>query len=130
MSTIKNPDLNNQLKQIIEFESQLYSAQSYDNRGGSLTDQGARGGPMLLAESRAAVLNSSSRFPIWDEFESWRNLTQKPQGMSDERFAFRQSVGRGVDFFRNRTFLITDQAGITSMNFGNPGLYYKILMKH
>lgn len=108
------------LDRIIEFESQLYTAQSYDNRGGRLTDQGARGGPELLAESRPGVLNSASKFPMWDEFESWMNLTEKPAEMSDEQYEFRKSVGRGVDFFRNRTFLITDQAGITSMNFGNP----------
>jgi hypothetical protein len=109
-----------QLAAIIAFESQLYTAQSYDNRAGSLTDQGARGGPLLLAESRGGVLNTASEFPMWDEFESWMNLTEKPAHLSDERFEFRKSVGRGVDFFRNRTFLITDQAGITSMNFGNP----------
>jgi hypothetical protein len=114
-----DPD-REKLEKIIEFESQLYTAQSYDNRGGSLTDQGARGGPLLLAESRPGVLNSASTFPMWDEFESWMNLTDKPAGVSDEQFEFRKSVGRGVDFFRNRTFLITDQAGITSMNFGNP----------
>lgn len=109
-----------QLKRIIEFENNLYTAQTYDNRGGSLTGEGVRGGPELLAQSRPAVLNSSRRFPMWDEFEGWRNLNEKPLGMSEEQFAFRQSVGRGVDFFRNRTFLITDTAGITSMNFGNP----------
>jgi len=109
-----------QLKRIIEFENQLFTAQTYDNRGGSLTANGVRGGPMLLAQSRPGVLKSSNRFPMWDEYENWTNLKEKPQGMSDEQFAFRQSVGRGVDFFRNKTFLISDTAGITSMNFGNP----------
>jgi len=108
------------IKRIIAFESQLYTAQSFDKRGGSLTDQGARGGPELLAKSRAGVLNSASRSPMWDEFESWIDLQDKPSHLSDEQFEFRRSVGRGVRFFRERTFLISDQAGITSMNFGNP----------
>ena len=108
------------LQQIIEFETGLYTAQSFDRRAGRLDDGGARGGPELLAESRGGVLNSASRFPMWDEFESWTGLETKPAHLTEEQFEFRKSVGRGVRFFRERTFLITDQAGITSMNFGNP----------
>lgn len=108
-----------QLQRIIDFEKGLYSAQSHDHRAGSLTDGGARGGPWSLAQARPGVLNSATRFPMWDEFESWLGLLETGGG-ADPQTEFRRSVARGVRLFRDRTFLISDNAGITSMTFGNP----------
>lgn len=108
------------LEKIIEFETQLYTAQVHDRRAGSLTADGARGGPELLAASKPGVLNSTAH-PMWDEFESWIGLADTaPNGQRDEQRAFRASVGRGVELFRNRRFLVSDSTGVNSMNFGNP----------
>lgn len=110
------------LQTIIDFESQLYTAQIADKRGGSLTADGATGGPETLAASKPGVLNDSAH-PMWDEFESWIGMKETGEdGQPDAQRAFRASVGRGVKLFRERRFLVTDSAGVNSMNFGNPTL--------
>ena len=104
---------------IRDFESRLYSAQQTDKVGGALDAAGAEGGPMKLATSEPGRLGSQG-VPIWSEFAPW----EKPAAIvADDpaRTAFRQSVARGAKLFRDRTFLITDSAGINSpVGFGNP----------
>ena len=106
-----------QMREIIGFESHVYVAQSADWVGGSLTDAGAQGGPDALAAGKAAVLDNP-RDPQWAEFASWGHDSD-PRETPAQR-AFRASVMRGIGIFNERTFLITDSAGLNSMNFGNP----------
>jgi len=105
--------------QILDFESRLYVAQQTDRVGGALDAAGAEGGPRKLADSPAGRLGSQG-IPIWSEFAAW----EKPAAIVKEdpaQTAFRQSVARGARLFRDRTFLISDSAGITSpVGFGNP----------
>jgi cytochrome c peroxidase len=107
-----------QMRQLTDFESEIYVAQSVDRTGGSLTASGARGGPDTLAAAKPAVLNGRGE-PSWSEFDSWLTPPADPTATAAER-AFRASVARGVALFRDRTFLISDSAGLNSMNFGNP----------
>jgi len=107
-----------QMQQIIDFESRIYVAQSNDHVGGSLSDGGAKGGPDALAAAKPAVLNGPGQ-PQWGEFAAW-DRTGNTESSSEAERAFRASVARGVKLFRDRTFLITDSAGLNSMNFGNP----------
>jgi cytochrome c peroxidase len=113
-----SPASAEQLQQIVAFESQVYAAQSISVVGGLLNEGGAEGGPATLAAAKPGVLKSSLH-PQWSEFQAWSNAAQDPS-LSPEQRAFRLSVARGVDLFRDRTFLITDSAGLNSMNFGNP----------
>lgn len=106
-----------QMREIIDFESHVYVAQSADRAGGSLTAGGAHGGPDALAAGKPAVLDGP-RDPQWSEFASW--LHDGDQHETAAQRAFRASVMRGIDIFDNRTFLITDSAGLNSMNFGSP----------
>jgi hypothetical protein len=117
------------LKQIVAFEQQIFSAQAIAKNGTSLTVDNAKGGPEFLAQAQAGVLNSGTRLPMWDEFETWlQDLEAIEQGRNPKYFAtlntdqqaFRLSVARGVRLFRDRTFLVKDNAGITDMGFGNP----------
>jgi len=138
------------LEQLVNFESKIYAAQSFDFKAGDLSSDGAKGGPRYLAEAEAGVLNSGTRLPMWDEFESWlqyleidnleldssedddqgkdisgsENIERTEKNamttLSPEQLAQRQSIARGVNIFRNRTFLVSDNAGITDMGFGNP----------
>lgn len=105
------------MRAIIDFESHVYVAQSVDRVGGSLTDGGAQGGPDALAAGKAAVLDNP-RDPQWAEFADWAN--ERDSRETPAQRAFRASVIRGIDIFNNHTFLITDSAGLNSMNFGNP----------
>lgn len=124
---------DSQLQQILSFEQQLYFAQVRDITGGDLQADGATGGPESLATDKAAQLNSNASRPMWDEYQTWlTDWTSNGESLNSgstphaggpttpEQQAFRDSVARGVDFFRNTTFLISDNSGITSMSFGNP----------
>ena len=83
-----------QLRQIVDFEMQLFVAQSADDRGGLLTEKGgpAALGPENLASSRAQRFSGEN--PLPSSFELWRN-----PGASDVQLAFRASVARGSQLF-------------------------------
>jgi len=99
-----------QLNQIIAFESQVYAAQIYDNSAKDLAEANGPGalGPMNLFREMAGVLNSPAK-PVFLFFDEWKNQTE-----------FRQSVARGNDIFLNRTFWVRDVAHINSIGLGNP----------
>jgi hypothetical protein len=119
LETEANAD-KEQIQRILDFEGQLYTAQSVDYVGGKLDDGGAHGGPETLALSKPGVLKSS-RDLQWVEFAPWAaSATTDSAGKADAQRSFRESVARGAAIFRERTFLISDSSGLNSMNFGNP----------
>jgi hypothetical protein len=99
-----------QLQQIAAFESQIYTAQVFDNGAKSLVEANGPGalGPLNLLREAAGVLNSPAK-PVFLFFEQWKKDTE-----------FRQSVARGNDIFLNRTFWVRDVAHINSIGLGNP----------
>ncbi|HKU36963.1 MAG TPA: hypothetical protein VJR89_02415 [Polyangiales bacterium] len=108
-----------QLRRIIEFENQLYTAQSSHATAGSLSEGGAQGGPDFLVTNPAGALQSTAT-PIWSEFTPWKMLPPPAAGTNDPAYAMRQSIARGAELFSKRMFLVTDSAGITDTGFGNP----------
>jgi hypothetical protein len=130
-----------QIQRILDFEGQLYTAQSFDRVGGKLDDGGAHGGPETLALSKPGVLKNSKDLQ-WVEYSPWAaptmanttsatinpasaatnpaSVTASTAGNRDAQRMFRESVARGAAIFRERTFLISDSSGLNSMNFGNP----------
>ena len=60
--------------------------------------------------------------PVWSEFKGWESIPpDEAARLTPQQLAFRQSVARGAKVFRDKTFLITDTAGINSrIGFGNP----------
>ena len=108
-----------QLQQIFDFEMRVYTAQQRDAVGGPLDAGGAEGGPRKLLTSEPGQLGSIG-IPVWSEFAAWEKAAEDPS-LSAEQRAYRLSVARGARLFRERTFLITDSAGINSpIGFGNP----------
>jgi cytochrome c peroxidase len=105
-----------QIRQIVEFESGLTTAQSHDQWGGSLSADGAQGGPEVLEKAPAGALQST-KSPIFQEFYGWKNA---PAAGNEDQRKFRESVARGAELFTKRQFLVKDTAGINSMGFGNP----------
>jgi len=105
------------MAKIVDFESRVFAAQQVDAVGGPTDAGGAEGGPGKLARSEPGQLGSIGK-PVWSEFEGW----EKPDpALSKEANAFRASVARGARTFRDKTFLISDSAGINSpIGFGNP----------
>jgi hypothetical protein len=109
----------NVLIRIVAFELRLSTAQYSDSNAGPLDTDGAYGGPQHLAESEPGQLGSIGR-AVWSEFAAWEKLPEATH-MTPQQRAFRESVARGARVFRDRTFLISDSAGINSpIGFGNP----------
>ena len=108
------------MARIIDFETRIFSAQYRSRDGGALDADGAEGGPEKLAKSEPGQLGSQSRTPVWSEYAAWEKSGGSRSLPAAQR-AFRESVARGARVFRDKTFLITDSAGINSpIGFGNP----------
>lgn len=105
-----------QIKAIVDFEMRVYAAQQAGPFG-ALDRDGAEGGPGTLVNSPAGRLNGAA-YPVWAEYSAWANPNPN---LTPTESAFRLSVARGAKLFRERTFLITDSAGINGpVGFGNP----------
>jgi len=106
-----------QLDRILAFERQVYVAQVWDHRGGSLVEPGgpAALGPANVARQPVHVLNGPAT-PGFHFFDMW----QQPGAGSDPRTEFRASVARGNDIFLNRKFWVKDVAHINSIGLANP----------
>jgi len=110
-----------EIARIVDFESRIYLAQQRSHVGGDLAGQGAQGGPLLLRDSPPGRLGSQGS-AVWSEFDAWnRRAEDTDASVSPEQREWRASVARGAAIFRERTFLISDSAGINSrIGFGNP----------
>jgi hypothetical protein len=102
-----------QLKQIEDFERQLFMAQQSDVLGGLL---GELGGPALLgADNLARGLAGPGAVPaagnLAASFDPWRNLSAPDLAIRQR--AFRESVLRGVDLFASREFRLADGKQVT-----------------
>ena len=97
-----------QLKQIEDFERQLFMAQQWDILGGLLAEPG--GPPLLGADNLASGVAGVSAVPAADtltaSFDPWRNLSVG--NLAIRQRAFRESVLRGVDLFASREFRMAD----------------------
>lgn len=111
-----------QRKQIEDFMLAVYSAQTRATGGLPLDSLGARGGPKTLLESSPGQLGSIG-IPVWGkEFGAWEKISADDQTrLAPDQHDLLESIARGARVFRDRTFLITDSAGINSpIGFGNP----------
>jgi cytochrome c peroxidase len=107
-----------ELKLIVEFESQLYSAQVWDNAGLDLDEPGSPQGltPENLAKGKPGVLGDNNYSPVFHLFDEWK----KAPGKNQEQRAFRESVARGNEIFMFRQFWLRDATHINSIGLGNP----------
>jgi hypothetical protein len=106
------PPTQEELQQMVDFETQIFSAQMSDRGAGPLDAAGATGGPIHLA----AHGNDAPVFPppavIFDEFTAWADV-------SGAGAARRESIYRGQELFHGvggasgdrGTFIIADVAG-------------------
>jgi cytochrome c peroxidase len=102
-----------QLKQIEDFERQLFMAQQSDVLGGLL---GEPSGPTLLgADNLARGVAGAGAVPaagnLAASFDPWRNLSAPDLAIRQR--AFRESVLRGVDLFASREFRMADGKQVT-----------------
>jgi hypothetical protein len=109
---------NDQLRQIVDFESRIYMAQIFDQRGGELAETGGPPGlgPQAMANGKPGALGDNDYSPVFLLFDAWKN----PPGQSAAQREFRASVARGADIYMFRQFWIRDATHINTIGLGNP----------
>ncbi len=115
-----------QLKQIEDFERQLFMAQQWDVLGGLLAEPG--GPPLLGADNLASGVAGAGAVPAGGNlaawFDPWRNLSAA--NLAIRQRAFRESVLRGVDLFASREFGLPDGKQGTCATCHRPGINHSI----
>jgi hypothetical protein len=111
-----------QLKEISEFESQIYAAQAEHVSAGDLQGPGGPPalGPSAMAKGRTGVLGNNTTWYVFPMGESWSDLEPTGNVETDKLLEFRASVARGHDVFFFRTFWIRDAMHINNIGLGNP----------
>ncbi len=116
----KTPPTDEQLRRIVEFETQIYIAQTADARGGNLEESGGPDalGPQAMKSGRPGTLGDNLGNPVFGFFDAWK----RPEGgaAGDARAEFRASVARGSDIFFKRAFFISEATHINTIGLGNP----------
>ena len=106
------------IEKLVDFETQIYVAQSFDRTGGSLVDAGGPEalGPQAMRTGVPGRLGDNTTAPVFGHFDAWAE-TSEP---SDVRQQFRASVARGAQIFLMKTFWIRDSAFLNNEQLGNP----------
>jgi cytochrome c peroxidase len=118
-------------KQIVDFETKLFTAQIRDRRAGDLDEGRAKGGPTSLATQPFFIsVNSSVHFllPAFEQpgglvnpgdgqftsniFDLYNKWTQIKDSEDDEHTAARRAIARGEQLFNTLQIPITGVAGI------------------
>jgi hypothetical protein len=111
-----------QLKQIEDFERQLFMAQDSDYLGGLLGEPG--GPPLLGADNLAGGIAGVGAVPATGNlpasFDPWRNLSTP--NLAIRQRTFRESVLRGVDLFASREFGLPNGGRGTCASCHRPGI--------
>ena len=112
------------LQQIVSFESGLFTAQARDNDAGSLSADGAAGGPVALSQQPFFIgvndpvgLNpSGASFDsrAFSIFNPWAAHEGAPASAIAEA---RRAVARGQQIFNTRPFRISGVAGLNGQTF-------------
>jgi cytochrome c peroxidase len=112
----KHPPTNSDLRQIVDLETSLFTAQTEDNLAGRLWEQGARGGPIFLAfQPFRPGINSGSKFNpnAFNLYSRWTNA-------SGPKAEARQSIARGEMLFNNRPMNISVVPGFNDVQGQDP----------
>ncbi|MGH7934098.1 MAG: hypothetical protein ACREQN_13185, partial [Candidatus Binataceae bacterium] len=108
-----NPPTGDQLARIVNFESNIYDAQVFDNEAGPLNAHGASGGPAALSAQNFYigindVLGGDPLAPgvftpdVFRLYDAWQDLTGPGRPN-----AARASIARGQKLFNARQFTIS-----------------------
>lgn len=113
---------DDEMREILAFENQVYVAQSFDRWGGSLVEPGGPLGlgPRAMADGKVHVMANNDRDPVFRFFDGWKKPEVMPKELTAAQREFRASVARGNEVFMFRQFWIRDVAHINSDGLGNP----------
>jgi cytochrome c peroxidase len=111
-----------QVQEIVDFETQLFTAQVRDRNAGELDIRGAQGGAKNLSQTDFFLgindplgQNPSGKAfspEIFDLFQRWSN--DREHG-AYERSAARQAIARGEQIFNSQPIAITGVAGLNDV---------------
>ncbi|WP_055143230.1 hypothetical protein [Jiulongibacter sediminis] len=111
-----------ELNQLVDFENNLFMAQSHDRWGNPLVVNGKPEGlgPLAMKNSPVHILGNRSESPIFHYFNEWLTDSEQTKDLTEEQKEFRRSVARGNDIFMFREFWIRDVTHINSIGLANP----------
>src|SRR5215469_6163350 len=114
------PPTAEQVNEIVQFETALFTAQSFDRRAGDLDEDGALGGPRNLSKQNfyIGINDALGGDPTGAKFNpsaftlyaAWANDTRHDQG--DDRGEGREAVARGEVLFNTFPIRIRDVGGL------------------
>lgn len=110
------------LKQIVDFESGLFTAQAADGVAGTLLAEGGKGGPKALSTQKYKAGINAPFTPKFDAqaFKLFAGFS-KSRRMDPARSAARASVARGEQIFNRRPFTVSGVAGFNDVQ-GRPAI--------
>jgi cytochrome c peroxidase len=113
------PLSDSDLSRIVEFEQQVFVAQSVDTRAMSLVEPGGPPGlgPVAMANGKTHVLGNKLYDQVFHSFDMWLAPGRTP---ADPIAAARASIARGNDVFMKRQFWIRDVTHMNTIGLGNP----------
>jgi cytochrome c peroxidase len=108
-----------QVQQIIDFETKIFTAQVHDRNAGELDDDGAKGGPRQLSEQEFFIgindplgLNPTGApfsSKIFNIYRKWAKIEDRRYSVNTEA---RRSIARGEHLFNTMQIPITGVAGL------------------
>ena len=114
-----HPPTPEQVQQIVDFETKLFTAQVRDHDAGDLDEAGAKGGPVHLNNQEFFIgINdplggnpTGAPFTpnIFSLYQKWANINDRDY---DERTEARRAVARGEHLFNTLHIPITGVAGL------------------
>jgi cytochrome c peroxidase len=115
-----------QARQIVSFETGLFTAQARDDRAGSLRADGARGGPRRLSRQPFFIgindpvgLNPTGAAfdpDVFTVFDAWAALTASRH---DRETDARRAIARGESLFNTKAITISGVAGLNGATFAS-----------
>lgn len=120
------PPNQDQMGQIVQFETSIFTAQAVDQAAGPLNALQAQGGPQLLSTQNffPGINDSMGLNPtgapfnpeVFGTFKAWTDLSGMPP---DQFTAARQAIARGEAIFNTRVMIIVGVAGLND-DFNQP----------
>jgi len=111
-----------QLKEIVDFETKLFTAQIRDREAGELDDDGAKGGPVHLSNQEFFLgindplggnpTGAPFSSKIFNIFRKWEHIDDRDY---DETTEARRSIARGERLFDTLNINITGVAGLNDV---------------
>ncbi|HLK06143.1 MAG TPA: hypothetical protein VKT53_17030 [Candidatus Acidoferrum sp.] len=116
---VPTPD---QIQQIIDFETKVFTAQTVDHEAGELSDDGGNGGPVALSKQQFFLgindplggnpTGAAFTSQIFTLYDKWGKISDRNY---DENTAARRSVARGQQLFNTIQIPITGVAGLNDV---------------